>query len=101
MTDLDAVRARALKASKELINQKTGAPNLFHEEENHRPVRASARDVPELLTLIDLLTPLVVAGRNFVLGDGDKDALEALAIAADEVPWAVLDALGITEEVDA
>lgn len=54
--DLNGVRARADRAAKELINQKTGQPNLFHNEQGFRPVRASARDVPDLLALVDTLS---------------------------------------------
>lgn len=98
MTELDAIRARADLAAGELINQKTGLPIIFHEERKHRPVRASARDVPTLLEIIDQVTPLIRAAQGFVQNDDDTGALERLVEVADQMPWKTLDTLGITED---
>ena len=134
------IRARAEKAAPDLEKK-------FKWEEEFRPVRASARDVPDLLALVeivrgqwenaeadlelirlglieanercdryalaggealakfeavrDAVRPLVVAARNWVHSEGDKDTLEALAEVVDTMSWTVLNDLGIgVEEED-
>jgi len=100
INDLAAIRARAANAAKELIKS-NGEPNLCKDEEKHRPVRASARDVPLLLEIIDAMTPLVRAAQVFVQNEDDTGALEALVETSDTMPWLTLDILGITGEEEA
>lgn len=88
---LDAIRERATAAAPELHS-------TFRWEEQIRPVRASARDVQALLNIIDTVTPLIVAARSLVLNFDDVDSLGALVEAAEELPWATLNSMGIIEE---
>jgi len=59
-----------------------------------------AQALVKLLNVLPLITPLVVAARNWVHAEGDTGALEALVEASDKMPWSVLDALGIKEDDD-
>lgn len=108
--DLEAIRQRSAKA----IDGIRGTQQKY--DSPHFPIRASARDVPALLELVEAqqhtieherekakaikegVSALVIAAMNFVHGEGDKDALEALVEAADKMPWTVLDDLGIPRD---
>lgn len=59
MADLDAIRSRA-EASAQVLK---GTKEKY---DSHFPLRASARDVPALLAIIDQMTPVIEAARGFV-----------------------------------
>lgn len=86
--DLESIRARANLAAPDLAK-------VFHKESEIRPVRASARDVPTLLALLDSLTPLVVAARAVAYDQSDDTALVGLIEAIDKMPYSTLDALKV------
>lgn len=91
MSELDAIRERSAKAMVEVSRIPT-------KHDPHFPIRASARDVPALLEVIDQVRPLVVAARGFIQNSEDTSALERLVEECDQFPWKVLDTLGITED---